>query len=104
MRNIGNGHHSYGMAIERHVEVNSVNDGYLALAAAIINQAVMDYRFLRFESNKDSGLKKEQRKKAWLDAKEFLFTDRIKVFCQVFGIIDFINIKKVRNLAKGKYE
>lgn len=76
------------------------SDGYYALAGAIIRQAIIDYKIMRFISNGQSNMTKNTRKGLYLDAKEFLFTDRCEQFLNGLGLSHFVSIDAVRKEAQ----
>ena len=72
---------------------------YYELCGYVIKQAISDYKHLRFESNKNSGVQKAERKRIWKDAKNFLFTERLQQYLVCFGIQNIVSVEAIRREA-----
>lgn len=73
---------------------------YHDLAAAVIVQAIVDYQSARFSRVKN-GAHKNRMKHTYLDAKDFLFTNRLETFLEEFYLDEIVKPERVRACANG---
>lgn len=74
------------------------DSAYADICGAVIKQAIIDYRKLRFKSD---GLNLAQRKSAWNDAHEFLFTDRLEKYLKAHGLSELVSVSLIRRMASA---
>lgn len=68
-------------------------DAYINICGAVVKQAIDDYKN---KNSDDMDKKMSDRKRNYLDAKDFLFTNRLEDYVSKFGFGGEINLKKLR--------
>ena len=71
--------------------------GYYSLVGHIIRQAILDYRCSRF----DVDIQTKKRRKIFVSAKNFLFTDRLEKFIHNLNLGYILDPKRIRECAKA---
>lgn len=80
--------------------MDAMVEAYYKLCGAVIAQAISDYKSAKNSSNDDALADDTgNRINIWLDAKDFLFTDRLEDYLEQHGIDSIVSPESIRKEA-----